>query len=152
MTDILGNAPEADPAFNLSVRKSGVLSDAPSLAFTAFPLAILTVLGAEVFRGLAYTLPFAPSDPGNLDGSSHASSTYIVVAAILSSAFSLIPIGLGRRGLRRLTSDDPTWIAGVLRAAIALGALALALRSVEAVIVIVQLHYGHPINSFDLFI
>jgi hypothetical protein len=152
MTDILGGAPEADPDLTYGPTKPGLLSEPSTLAFIAFPLAILTVLGAQVFRGISYTVAFAPSSFGafNGDGSSpRASNTYLVAGAFLTAAFSLLPLLLGVRGLRRLIPDDPTWIGSLLRAAIALAGLSFVLRVIAATVVALNAD-GGPNSVFNV--
>lgn len=52
MTD----GPDADVGNDDEI--GGLLSEPSTLAFIAFPLAVLVLLGAQVFRGVTYTLAF----------------------------------------------------------------------------------------------
>ena len=79
-----------------------------------------SVPGAQIFRGLAYSVAVAPAAATNFsvaDGAPRGSTAYIVVGAFLTAAFSLIPLALGLLGLRCVIDDDPTWLTGLLRAA-----------------------------------
>jgi hypothetical protein len=144
MTDILGGAPEADPDASYAPSRPGLLSEPMTLAFLAFSLAFLTVLGAQVFRGISYTIAFAPKALNDLSNgdSPKASTSYLVAAAFLTAAFSLIPLALGVRGLKRTVDDDPAWVAALLRAAVALAALSLLLRLITAVMLATTVQDG----------
>lgn len=99
---------------------------------TAIVLAVLSLLGAQVFRGAAYTLPFAPHDNGL--GQVVGSPDYLVAGAFLTAAFALLPIAIAKAGLRRLVPGDGNWVGHLLRAALLLGVLSLVLRTIQALL------------------
>jgi hypothetical protein len=151
MTDILGGAPEADPDLDYGPAAPGFFSEPTTLAFIAFPLAVLTVLGAQVFRGINYTVALAPSTIDTFSSDSSApkpSTTWLVAGAFLTAAFSLLPLMAGLRGLRRLVDEDPPWLGGLLRAAVALAGLTLSLRLVSAVILTLNVDTGSALLNY----
>ncbi len=109
-----------------------------TLGLTALVLAILSLIGASVFRGAAYTLAFAPHDNG-MGEVVGDSKSYVVAGAILTTAFALIPALLARAGLRRLVPSDASWAGHLLRAAFLLAVLSLVLH---AVLVLVAVNSG----------
>lgn len=126
--------PEADAEYDDET--GGLLSEPSTLAFIAFPLAVLVLLGAQVFRGVTYTLAFSTSDDTSGGG---GSTGYIVAGAFLSAAFALVPLLVGLRGLQRVIPADPAWVSGLLRASVVLGSLALGLRLLAALILAVKI-------------
>jgi hypothetical protein len=133
MRDLLGDAPEAKPNTETDAPTS-YFNNATALALTAFPLALLMLMGPAVFRGLTYTVAFAPGNGTIRGDGTNTATSFIVAGAVLSAAFSLLPLALARQGLRRTHVTDPAWTAGLLRAAVALGLLCLILRTVLAIV------------------
>lgn len=135
MSEILGDGPTAGPGDDgePSLLRE-VLGEPLPLALTSFTLAVITVWGSQLFRGVSYTAAFAPSQAALGVGDENGSTTFLVVGAFLSAGFSLIPLLLGVRGLRRVVPDDPRWVTGLLQAALALAFVSLVLRLVLAVI------------------
>ena len=145
MSDILGDASDADVEYDGEETGAGFFGDPTTLAFVAFPLAVASVLGAQVFRGLSYSVAVAPAAATTFTAAQDASdgsTAYIVIGAFLTAAFSLIPLALGLRGLRRVIDDDPTWLAGLLRAAVVLAGLSLVLRLLMAFILAIKIAGG----------
>lgn len=145
MSDILGDAPDPESDFEVEETGAGFFGEPTTLAFVAFPLAVASVLGAQVFRGLIYSVAFAPASATNFSAAQDATSgstAYIVIGAFLTAAFSLIPLALGLRGLRRVIDEDPTWLAGLLRAAVVLAGLSLVLRLLMAFILAIKIAGG----------
>lgn len=102
-SDILGDASDAEFEDDREPTGAGSFGDPTTLAFVAFPLAAATVLGAQVFRGLMYSVALAPAAAASfsvVDGGPKGSTAYLVIGAFLSAAFSLIPLALGWRGSR----------------------------------------------------
>ena len=142
MSDILGDASDAKFEDDREPTGDGFFGEPTTLAFIAFPLAVATVLGAHVFRGLMYSVALAPAAAANfsvVDGGPRGSTAYLVVGALLTAAFSLIPLALGLRGLRLVIDDDPTWLTALLRAAVVLAGLSLSLRLLAALILAVKI-------------
>ena len=145
MSDILGDAPDPESGFEVEETGAGFFGEPTTLAFVAFPLAVASVLGAQVFRGLIYSVAFAPASATNFSAAQDATSgstAYIVIGAFLTAAFSLIPLALGLRGLRRVIYEDPTWLVGLLRAAVVLAGLSLVLRLLMAFILAIKIAGG----------
>lgn len=135
--DILGDA--AEPGFDEEVEDPtpGFFSEPSTLAFIAFPLSILVILGAQVFRGITYTFAMAPGSGLRIVGDEQFQQglSYLSAGAFLSAAFSLIPLGLGYRGLTRLIAEDPAWVGALLRASVVLAGLSFVLHLISAVLV-----------------
>jgi hypothetical protein len=113
-----------------------------ALAVASVVLATLSLMGASVFRGPAYTLTLA--DISVVGSGSTGGNGYLVAGAFLTAAFALLPLLMARRGLRRLVPDDGPWTDHLLRAAFLLAGVSLALHLVLAVLVsISDLPWGY---------
>ena len=104
-----------------------------TLGLAALALAVLCLFGAGSLRGSAYTLLLNDDGFGG-DPTQH--KNYLVAGTFLSAAFALIPVVLAKVGLSRLVPDDGEWAGHVLRAALLLGALAVLLDVVRALLAI----------------
>ena len=135
MSDVIGSAPVLEPGEPVRVHRQRWHTDPLTLALTTFPLALVVLMGAQPFRGLAYTSPFAPSLIEGFGGENSSASGYLVTAGFLSAGFSLIPLLLARRGSRFATTETPIWIRAMLTSAALIAGLSLVLRLVQAVIV-----------------
>jgi hypothetical protein len=131
MSDEIGHADAADDEWVPEQRELS-WGHPSTLAVMSFALAVLVLLGAQLFRGVLYAAPFLPSQDGS--GGSGGTTTVIVAGSFLSAAFALLPLLLAVRGLRLLVPDDPGWAGPLLRAAAALAGIALALRLVLAIL------------------
>jgi hypothetical protein len=146
MTDYLGEAAAAPEDWEPPARER-TWGHPATLAVLSFALGCLCLMGTPLFRGLSYTLAFAPDEDtaGGISFDDDSSSEdeeedegtpgFIVAGAFLSAAFSLAPLALGLTGLRREAPDLAKWVAPLLRAGVALSAVSLVLRLVQAVIV-----------------
>jgi hypothetical protein len=106
-----------------------------ALAVVSVVLASLSLLGAAVFKGLAYTASFAEGDVfGNADPDG---VSFVVAGAFLSAAFAALPLVLALVGLRKVVPDDGRWTPHLLRAGALLAGVSLVLHLVLAVIVAV---------------
>jgi hypothetical protein len=103
-----------------------------TLAVSALVLAVLSLIGAQVFRGSVYTLPFAPHDNGIGEIVGHRD--YLVAGAFVTAAFALLPISLAKLGLGRLVPSDRDWMGDLLRAAMVLGVISLVLHTTQALL------------------
>ena len=101
-----------------------------TLAVTALVLAVLSLLGSQVFRGSVYTLPFAPHDNGL--GEIVGNKDYRVAGAFLTAAFALLPLFMAKAGLRRLLPSDGGWSGHLLRSAYLLATVSLVLHTLQA--------------------
>jgi len=100
-----------------------------ALGICALVLAVLTMFGTQIFRGSAYTLPFAPDRGGDVPG-----SDYYTAGAFLTVLFAFVPVLLAKLGLARVVPDDGPWAEHVLRAAYVLGLVSLVLHLVQALL------------------
>jgi hypothetical protein len=104
-----------------------------TLAVAALVLAVLSLLGAAVFRGTAYTSAFA--DPRNYASyDTDGATDWVVSGAFLTAAFALVPLVLALMGLRKVVADDGRWTPHLLRGAALLAAVSLVLHLLLAVI------------------
>lgn len=135
--EILGDAPQPEPGEELDDRTPGFFSEPSTLAFIAFPLSILVILGAQVFRGISYTFAMAPSSGLRIvsDEQFRQGLSYLSAGAFLSAAFSLIPLAVAYKGLTRLIGDDPPWVGALLRASVVLAGLSFVLHLISAALV-----------------
>jgi hypothetical protein len=97
-----------------------------TLAVASLALAILSLMGAAVFRGALYTLIWAPESQGLGQGGD--TPGFMVAGGFLTAAFALLPLWLARRGLASWVPADGPWPAHLLRAAVLLGGLSLVLH------------------------
>jgi hypothetical protein len=105
-----------------------------TLAIASVVLASLSLLGASVFRGIAYTASFADGNAfANTDTEGGVNT--VVAGAFLSAAFAVIPLVLALVGLRKVVPTDGRWTPHLLRAGALLAGLSLLLHLVLAVIV-----------------
>ena len=102
-----------------------------TLAVASLVLSVLSLLGAGVFRGAAYTLPLA--DFAGVSGAGQ-SKGYLVAGLLLSAAFALLPLLMARKGLSTWVADDGAWAGHLLRAAVLLSIVSLLLHLVVAVL------------------
>lgn len=104
-----------------------------TLGLIALVLATLCLFGVGSLRGSAYTLLLKRN---GLEDVVTSSKSYLVAGTFLSAAFALIPVVLAKIGLSRLVPDDGEWAGHVLRTAFVLGALAVVLDLVRALLAI----------------
>ena len=136
MDDLVGTAPIAVEDAEGEAAFPSWWHSATALALTALPLALLTLWGPALFKGLNYTAQFAPANSVIRGNGGNTATGYLIAGAFLSVAFSLLPMLSALQGLRRLASVDARWVPAALRAAIALSSLSLVLRTVLAIIVV----------------
>ena len=125
-----GNAPDDAPfedPWHDQIVEAGETFGAPEVqSLVAFVLAVLCLGGRGLVQGGNY-LFISLSAESDL-------KTRNIVSAVLSAAFTLLPIVLGWRVSARVLATDPRWVAALARAAVILGLLALVLDLVLAVL------------------
>ena len=138
--DILESSPHDDDSAQgpEDLEQDDTWNHPRTLGLTALALAVLALFGAGAMRGSSYTLLLShggfeqQGDTNNL----------LIAGAFVSAALALIPVVLARLGLARLVPDDGPWAGHVLRAAFLLGALALVLDVVRALMAVANSDAG----------